>query len=226
MNDKGEHFHRRSIRFRGYDYSRDGAYFVTIVAHNREMLFGEIVGGEMKLSEVGEIVARCWREIPQHFTMAALDEFVVMPDHMHGIIVIKHAGDQNVDGNGGAQHVEPLRNAHPGDDAHPGDNAHPRDHEHPRVSRQTQRNAYQHIIPKSLGSIVRSFKGAVTRECGKRRIPFRWQRNYHERIIRDNGQLNNTRKYIRNNPTRWFIENGLRTLSRDVTLRTRHREKK
>ena len=175
-----ERFHRKSLRFQGYDYARAGAYFVTIVTHQRKSFFGKIFGGKMKLSDVGEIVARCWEEIPDHFPMAAVDAFVVMPDHMHGIIVIKR------DGVVGVQHVEPQQRGEP---------------------QQPRRNAYQHIIPKSLGSIVRQFKGAVTRECGIRGIPFRWQRNFHERIIRNDDHLNIVRRYIRNNPMKWSIEN-------------------
>ena len=82
-------FHRRkSIRLKGYDYSQPGAYFVTICTKNRKAIFGDVVDGEMRMSQMGEIASRCWREIPDHFTNVELDEFVVMPNHVHGIIVI------------------------------------------------------------------------------------------------------------------------------------------
>jgi REP element-mobilizing transposase RayT len=95
-----------------------------------------------------------------------LDEFVVMPNHIHGIIIIKPVG---------VQHVEPLR------------------------------NKFQHIIPASIGSIIRSFKGSVTRICRQQGFTnFRWQRNYYERIIRDDNELNRIREYIIDNPAQWL----------------------
>ena len=91
--DPSKH-HRRSIRLKGHDYAGPGAYFLTLVTHQRECLFGEIVDGEMRLNEAGTIVAECWRAIPARFARAALDEAdkkrpcVVMPNHLHGIILI------------------------------------------------------------------------------------------------------------------------------------------
>jgi hypothetical protein len=83
---------RRSIRLAGYDYAQAGAYFVTICAGGRNCLFGEIIDGEMQLNDAGRVATRCWNEIPAHFHHAALDEFVVMPNHVHGIIFITVGG--------------------------------------------------------------------------------------------------------------------------------------
>ena len=80
--------HRRSIRLPGYDYSRAGAYFVTICVQDRACLFGDIADGVMRLNDAGRVVERCWHEIPIHFPHVELDEFVIMPNHVHGIIVI------------------------------------------------------------------------------------------------------------------------------------------
>jgi REP element-mobilizing transposase RayT len=80
--------HRRSIRLRGYDYSQAGAYFVTVCVQGRERLFGDVVDGEMRLNDAGQMVAQCWHELPAHFPHLELDEFVVMPNHMHGIIIV------------------------------------------------------------------------------------------------------------------------------------------
>jgi putative transposase len=82
---------RRSLRLRGYDYAQAGAYFVTICTQNRVCLFGDVVAGEMRLNDSGRLVAQCWQDIPSRFPNAALDEFVVMPNHLHGIIVIVRA---------------------------------------------------------------------------------------------------------------------------------------
>ena len=88
MSFDPEKHHRRSIRLQGYDYAQAGAYFVTVVTHGRECLFGEVVGGDMRLNNAGRVVEQCWRDIPRHFMHVALDAFVVMPNHVHGIVVI------------------------------------------------------------------------------------------------------------------------------------------
>ncbi|WP_107788026.1 transposase [Nitrosomonas ureae] len=79
---------RKSIRLQGYDYSQAGAYFITICTHDRMPLFGEIVDGVMVLNTAGQIVEKCWGAIPEHFPQVTLDEFVIMPNHVHGIITI------------------------------------------------------------------------------------------------------------------------------------------
>jgi REP element-mobilizing transposase RayT len=79
---------RHSIRLPGYDYTQPGAYYLTILAHKKEHLFGQVVDGEVKLSPAGEIVQKEWLQIPRHFSNVVLDAFVIMPNHMHGILVI------------------------------------------------------------------------------------------------------------------------------------------
>lgn len=80
--------HRRSIRLSGYDYTQAGRYFITICTYNRQNMFCEIVNGEMALNEYGRIVAACWQELARHFPNITLGEWVIMPNHVHGIIVI------------------------------------------------------------------------------------------------------------------------------------------
>ena len=94
--------HRRSIRLRGYDYSRAGAYFVTICTQNRECLFGEITDGRMMLNDAGRMAEQCWQAIPDHFPHVELDAFVAMPNHVHGILFI-------VDTPVGAKNFSPLQ---------------------------------------------------------------------------------------------------------------------
>lgn len=92
MNDFREKYHRHSLRLRDYDYSQSGAYFITICTKNKECLLGEIINGKtplVRLSPVGKIVRKFWLEIPEHFPNVELDEFVIMPNHIHGIIIIK-----------------------------------------------------------------------------------------------------------------------------------------
>jgi putative transposase len=94
MTYKSEIHHRRSIRLRNYDYSQAGAYFVTVCAWNRECLFREIKNGDTFLNELGDIVMKCWDLIPTHFPHVEIDEFVVMPNHIHGIVILSNVGAQ------------------------------------------------------------------------------------------------------------------------------------
>src|SRR5471030_188022 len=88
--------HRRSIRLKGYDYSQNGLYFITICTYNRECLFGEIIDKKMILNDAGKIANECWVKIPEHFPAAVLHEHVVMPNHVHGIIELANVvGVQN-----------------------------------------------------------------------------------------------------------------------------------
>jgi REP element-mobilizing transposase RayT len=80
--------HRRSIRLRGYDYSHPGAYAVTVCTHLKRPVFGEIVEGEMVLNDAGQMVQETWEQMPSHYPDCGLDAFVVMPNHVHGIILI------------------------------------------------------------------------------------------------------------------------------------------
>ena len=93
MRHPPDRHHRRSIRLKGHDYTQPGAYFVTICTRDRECLFGHMVNGEMRLNDAGEIARRCWEGIPDHFPSVELDAFVIMPNHVHGIIVIHRRGE-------------------------------------------------------------------------------------------------------------------------------------
>ncbi len=102
-------YHRHSIRLKGYDYSQPGAYFITINTLNREPLFGEIADGIMHPNRFGRIVYECWHSITEHFANVELDEFVVMPDHVHGIVLILEKPDVvDEQFNVGARHAVPL----------------------------------------------------------------------------------------------------------------------
>jgi REP element-mobilizing transposase RayT len=85
--------HRRSIRLKGYDYAQAGAYFVTVCAWNRECVFGEIVDTAARLNSLGEIVQGCWDDLPHHYPRVRLDAVVVMPNHVHGIVVLTDSPD-------------------------------------------------------------------------------------------------------------------------------------
>ncbi len=98
---------RRPLRPPDYDYTRPGAYFITICAHRRECLFGQVIGDQMQVNTFGQAVQACWAELPQHFPHIELDAFVLMPNHVHGIIPTHTIG---------AQHAAPLPRAKPSGD--------------------------------------------------------------------------------------------------------------
>lgn len=165
---------RKSIRLSDYDYSKNGLYFITICTKNRECIFGEIKNHEMILSEIGQIVNKCWNDIPQHFSQASLHEFVIMPDHIHGIIEINLVG---------ANHYSPSTNHYS-----PFNN-----------SKRANNDLPQHGTSQTIGSIVRGFKIGVTKQIGF--SP--WQRNYYEHIIQSETEYFKIANYIIENPLKW-----------------------
>ena len=103
MTFNPEIHHRQSIRLRNHDYSQAGAYFVTICVWQRECLFGEIIDGVMRLSETGRNVHAVWEDLPNHYNQIELDAFIVMPNHIHGVIIIVGAGFKPAQGLQSAQ---------------------------------------------------------------------------------------------------------------------------
>ena len=184
MTENPARHHRRSIRLRDYDYSQVGAYFVTVCTHNRTCLFGDVVDGEMVTNDAGRIVQAIWKALPLHYPGVALDEFVIMPKHVHGIIVL----DSGV----GAQFIAP-----PDADGSGG-----------AINRALTTDALSASDrPPTLGDIVRGFKARSTRllrrDRGYQRV---WQRNYYEHVLRDKGSLSRVREYISNNPLHWAFD--------------------
>jgi putative transposase len=180
MDNIRGHHRRRSLRLRGYDYSQAGAYFLTICTKNRVALFGEVVDGKMQLNECGQSVQACWLEIPAHFPNVALDAFVVMPNHVHGIVAVTVAGTV------GANDYSPLQSP-------------------PPLSRPDTPSFQS--PSRTIGSIVRGFKIGVTKWFRLHTSIFDvWQRNYYEHIIRDDGALDRIRQYITNNPQQWALD--------------------
>jgi putative transposase len=179
--------HRASIRLPNHGYSQPGAYFVTIVTRHRECLFGDVVGGKMKLNKVGEIIRWEWLELPKRFRFIELGMFVVMPNHFHGILIFHENGGvtrqsspQSPDGK-----LLFLNQSELERDGSPLPNG-------PQ--------------PASLGAIISQFKSRVTKRLWKtpslQGKPI-WQRNYYEHIIRNEKDLRNKTEYIEANPMLW-----------------------
>ncbi len=186
MADDLDRHHRRSIRLKGYDYALAGAYFVTISTQDRVCVFGDVVAGVMRLNEAGRMVFNEWDTLPTRFPSVDLDAFVVMPNHIHGIIVFTtrvSVGAPLV----GAQDVAP--------------------------NMATDNRATTRVAP-TLGGVVGAYKSRVTVEytrgvktkgwpAFRRRL---WQRNFYEHIIRNEASLNRIRQYILDNPARWTFD--------------------
>jgi putative transposase len=155
MNYNHDLHHRRSIRLKGYDYSIAGAYFITICTHQREHLFGDIIDGEISVNKLGNIAKLHWQQLQECHSHLKIDEYIVMPNHLHGIIILL---DSSID------------------------------------------------RPKSISEIIRGFKTFSARRINtirkQRGIPV-WQRDYFDRIIRTDEELDNVRRYIINNPQNW-----------------------
>ena len=173
--------HRRSIRLRGYDYAQSGAYFVTVVVQDRLCLLGDVVDQEMRTNETGEMVRRLWEGLPGRFPFIQLDAFVVMPNHVHGILVI----DESV----GA----PLVGARCGASSPP---------------RATTRVAP--ILGAVIGAYKSLTTSAYIEGVNAGAWPpFRkrlWQRNYYEHVVRNDASLAELRQYIVDNPARWAFD--------------------
>ena len=158
MPEPNHNHSRRSNRLKGFDYSLPGAYFVTLVTFSRACLFGKVSGEDLELNLLGQCAATILQTLPFHFHID-LDEWVVMPNHVHAIFFI------------------------------PG-------------------RTYPHgTMPASLGAIVQNYKSVSARNINAiRNTPGSvvWQRNYYDRIIRDDRELERVRGYILDNPRRWM----------------------
>jgi REP element-mobilizing transposase RayT len=191
--------HRRSIRLQGYDYSQNGAYFVTLCTQNRECLFGEIVNGEMILNEYGKIVEQCWNDLPNHYDNIELDSYVIMPNHFHGIIIITDTVNNvdNVD-NVGAIHELPLHEL----PLHESPIHELPLHKTPIQSPQQRRKM---LLPKIIGRFKMNSAKQINQIRNSSGVPV-WQRNYYEHIIRNEKSLEDIRNYIINNPLEWYYD--------------------
>ena len=164
---------RRSVRLGGHDYTQPGAYFVTICTHDRQCLFGDVIAGQMQLNKVGRIVCEEWRKTAEVREDVIIDEFVVMPNHVHGVLALVGATrrvallSEGTDGKGN-QPKGPVRG-----------------------SIGAIVGQIKSVATKRINKL-RGTPGALV-----------WQRNYHDRIPRSDSALSAVREYIRRNPADW-----------------------
>ncbi len=177
--------HRLSTRLREWDYSWPWWYYVTICTYDRRCLFGKIVDNMVELSEIGEIVREEWMRTPAIRPEIELDDFVVMPNHIHGIIII----GTSVGATGPVAHKKEQDNS---------------------VNRATHQVApTKTLVSGSLGAVVGQFKSKSAKRInvmrGREGVSV-WQRGFHDHIIRNDADLHRIRTYIANNPLQWALD--------------------
>ena len=173
-----------SSRLANWDYGGNGVYFVTIcVKDMQEHSFGEVISGHMSLTALGQEAERCWVAIPEHFPFVELDEYQVMPNHIHGIVHINKVRTIQMTDKGGSEEKERQN----------------------LESIPEDMQVKNKFGPQSqnLGSIIRGFKIGVTKYARSNNLPFMWKERYYDEIVRSMKDVENVRKYIRNNPQNW-----------------------
>jgi putative transposase len=191
MSDKFQNKYRiSSARLKNWDYGSNAIYFVSICTQNREHYFGNIEEGKMELSETGKSAQCFWIEIPIHFPFVKLGEFVVMPNHVHGIIIIDKM-------NGGVVGCN--------SDCDNGDGAIVETQNFASLQQNVTQNHGNIFGPQSqnLASIIRGYKTGVTKFARNNKIPFSWQPRFYDHIIRNHESFLRISNYIINNPVNW-----------------------
>lgn len=206
----------QSARLLDWDYTWDGYYFVTICTKNRQMFFGNVVNEKMILNNVGKIAVYKWLKTSRIRKNIKLDEFIIMPNHIHGIIIINNGNNDDLFDKINHFFTHPTRPARV-------ETPH---HDKPNASHLFDNNDTPHNIndphrgvstspssspspsprwkPGSLGVIINQFKSTATKRIRKINPHFAWQPRFHDRIIRDEQGLFNARQYIINNPEKWW----------------------
>lgn len=173
-------------RIRGWNYSKNGWYFITICIHNMMQCFGKVENGEMKLNELGKIAYRHWEIIPNFYTNVEIDKFIVMPNHTHGIIIINNVVTDHwpVTTNKNSKNI--ISNV---------------------VTDQwpvTTNNDFHYGL---ISKIINEFKGIVTKKIHQLGFAkFKWQRSFYDRVIRNETELLIKQRYILNNPMKWQLD--------------------
>jgi len=196
--------HRRSIRLKGYDYSQAGLYFITICCQDKICRFGKIENGEMILNDFGKIAHNEWEKLSERYPNVILDEFQIMPNHVHGIIVLDEMPTMAAATVGATLAV--ALNEKP---VAQNDNAVAQNNDAVALNNDANIRATARVAPTGVGNVVGAYKSLVANECldiykmRNQRMGKLWQRNYYEHIIRNDNSYQRISNYIMNNPKNW-----------------------
>jgi len=184
-----------SNRLKNWDYGSNSAYFITICTKNREHFFGEINNGKMQLNELGKNAVQFWMEIPNHFPFIELGNFVIMPNHTHGILII----DKPVDNRA----VDTPNVEMPNLGISTGCISTGLSTDIPQKPKPKNGGKIDEWKPGTIGVIINQYKRMVTIHNRKINPNFAWQSNFHDHIIRNSKSFENIQNYIENNPAQW-----------------------
>ncbi len=184
-----------SIRLQNWDYGRNGKYFITTITKNRQHYFGEIKNNEMYLSNIGVIADVMWHEITNHANDVELDAFVVMPNHIHGILILKNNDESR---NGGGNRVN-------GNDRFRRDNACvvSTNKTNDITMKTIGQQRFQNQGKNTISSIIGGYKSAVSKHTHHLGYEFGWQSRFHDHIIKNDVEYERIKKYIIDNPINW-----------------------
>jgi len=181
-------YRSNSSRLQSWNYSWDGYYYITIATKDKQEYFGYVKDGKMVLNMIGKIAEKYWLEIPKHFPFVYLDEFVIMPHHVHGILIIDNDNNNSIFN----------------------DNVEKR---HCLVSTDSDigKSRFQNQGKNTISSIIGSYKSICTKTINKyqNKITFNWQSKFYDHIIRNEESLNLIRQYIVENPLNWEIDKNI-----------------
>ncbi|WP_073584188.1 transposase [Flavobacterium cucumis] len=181
-----------AARLQIWDYSNNGAYFITICTQNRHHFFGQIQNQKMQLSEIGKLAEKFWCEIPNHFPMVQLGNFVVMPNHVHGVLIIDNSqtsvetrliASDNHNVNNNIVETRLIASLQGGTGGFSGDK--------------------NPMLCNSISKIIRWYKGRCSFECRQINPNFAWQSRFHDHIIRNSKSFDTIQNYIEQNPLKW-----------------------
>lgn len=189
-----------SIRAQWWDYGWNGAYFITICTQDRKHYFGEIRNNKMVLSHAGIIADLLWHQIPMHHDNVELGDFVVMPNHIHGILIIDK--QNNIDDIQTAETGNNTNGVDDVDDANIVQTGHALSQQY-QQSHQPGSQRFQNIGKNTISSIVGSYKSAVTKNANRLGYPHQWQKLFYDNIIRSNNDYQRISDYIVSNPENW-----------------------
>ena len=189
-----------STRLRNWDYGNNGAYFITICTQNKKHFFGEITNQCMELNKIGLLANNFWEEIPNHFPFIELGNFQIMPNHIHGILIMNKINIIDT------LQCNASTNITPNDTLQFNASMNIDCTDTLQCNASTEKNEFlSKISPKSgsISTIIRSYKSIVTKNARLQNIDFEWQSGFHDHIIRSAESYDTIQNYIAENPTKW-----------------------